>query len=144
MNNFANYLKGMNYSKLEFAFFILCLTGIKYALRYQGFSHLGYHSFERHSGLWKFSDDTIECLVCGVFEKSDKKRTLYKVPFVDSHPNFCLLRHLLVFVHTLSYDRGYFLVSDANHTWRPISDDSCKVFSTNCATTCSSMATREN
>ena len=45
INDFANYVRDMNYGNNEFGFFISSLAGVKFALRYQGFSHLGYHSF---------------------------------------------------------------------------------------------------
>ena len=54
VNDFAKYLRGVNYGRLEFAFYIFSLCGIKFALRYQGFSHIGFQSFERHNDLWKF------------------------------------------------------------------------------------------
>ena len=110
------------------SYYVIILFAIKYGLRFTGFSEISFEKFERNHRLWKFSDGLLNYLVVSIKEKADKKFTLYKVPFIDSHPHFCLLRHLLILIHMLPYDEGYLLPTDVNNPLQTITEDKCNKY----------------
>ena len=128
VKDFHDFVKALHYDNEALSYYVIVLFAIKYGLRFTGFSELNFDKFERNHRLWKFSDGLLNYLVVSIKEKHDKIPTLYKVPFIDSHPHSCLLRHLLILIHMLPYDEGYLLPSNVNNPLQMITEDKCAAY----------------
>ena len=115
VKNFHENVKSHQYNVDHLSHYVIMIFAIRFGLRYTGFSLLSFESFEIKHHLWKFLLNKIDYLIVRICKKLDNDYTLYKVPFTDSHPHLCLLRHLLILVHILPYNNGYLLPTNIDH-----------------------------
>lgn len=93
--------------------YTMLLGAIYYAGRYDGYSECMHSYFNSLNHLFRCNEYKITHLAQQIKEKCDGNWVKYLLYFNDDQPQFCYLRHLLVFIHcTRTKDGHVFTTAD--------------------------------
>ena len=100
LKSISLHVKSVKFEEKSLQHYVMILSTLHHASRFHGL----YSATWRHFNEYTFAGCYLKnkgLLSVGQMlrEKSDRQDYVYTIPFIDSHPHFCYLRHLLVYIH---------------------------------------------
>jgi len=105
--HFHSILGNMHYDLFELMNYVMTLTAINKAARFDSYHKAKFEDLENHSESWLSVGDWLQNISHAVKEKNDNKKYIYDMYFNDTVVEHCQMRHFLTYIHCSNLGDGY-------------------------------------